>query len=83
MLHRPENSFIALPDTLLARETPFMQWQEVQKNHPALEQLEAQNEAFVAQKELAERKGMPSFALGVEYMVNQKNPIRSQEQCPT
>ena len=51
-----------------------MQWQEVQKNHPALEQLEAQNEAFVAQKELAQRKGMPSFALGVEYMVNQKNP---------
>ena len=74
LLHRPENSFIALPDTLLARETPFMQWQEVQKNHPALEQLEAQNEAFVAQKELAQRKGMPSFALGVEYMVNQKNP---------
>ena len=73
LLHRPENSFIALPDTLLARETPFMQWQEVQKNHPALEQLEAQNEAFVAQKELAQRKGMPSFALGVEYMVNQKN----------
>ena len=28
----------------------------------------------MAQKELAERKGMPSFALGVEYMVNQKNP---------
>lgn len=71
-MHRDTSSAIVLPDIIVLRQLPVVNWSELLSRSPQLLRLEAQTKAYKAQEEKAKGMGMPMIGIGVEYMLNGK-----------
>ena len=71
-LHRTADSPLVLPDSLLLRPLPAVDWQQVLADDPGLAQIQAEEKSYEAQERRAKGQGMPMIGVGVEYMLNGK-----------
>jgi outer membrane protein TolC len=72
LLHRNENFSVTLPDTLVESLMPIVNVEDIEQKDPQLFMLKAQGNSYLAQKEKAEKMGLPMFGVGVGWMFNEK-----------
>lgn len=71
LLNRPENSPVAMADTLLPAQPPYDQsalLNDIRQNHPMLRMYMLQQETARQAIRLNELEGKPSFAAGLDYI---------------
>ena len=71
LLNRPEQSPVALDDTLLLADPPYERTallEGIQEGHPMLRMFSLQQEAAQRSIELNALEGKPSFGVGVDYI---------------
>jgi cobalt-zinc-cadmium efflux system outer membrane protein len=71
-MHRGADAPVVLPDSLLLRQLPVLNWQQVLADDPGLAEIQAEEKALEAQERRAKSQGMPMIGVGVEYMLNSK-----------
>ncbi|MCO6024960.1 TolC family protein [Prevotella cerevisiae] len=75
LLHRNENIPVVLPDTLIETLMPVVNVEDIEQRDPQLFQLKAQGNSYLAQKEKAEKMGLPMLGVGVGWMFNEKRNV--------
>ena len=74
LLNRPVQEEIAVQDTLLFSFPKELASQETFEDHPSLQKLQKQKEAYELQQEVARKEGMPQLGIGLDYTINSKTP---------
>jgi len=67
-----------VPDSLLIK--PFIvnndvAWQRVVEQNPMLSMWKAESSSYEAKGEMVKKMGYPMIGIGLEYMINSKNPV--------
>lgn len=71
-MHRDANSDLFLPDTIVLKAMPVIDWNSIESKDPTIAQLEAQGKAYDAQDLHARGMGKPMIGVGLEFMLNGK-----------
>lgn len=69
-MHRKVGTPLVIPDSITLREMPLIAWEDVERNDPTLNRLQADAKSYVLQGEKAKLMGRPMFGVGLQYMLN-------------
>lgn len=69
-MHRQAGSPLVIPDSVTLREMPLIAWEDVERNDPTLNRLQADAKSYALQGEKAKLMGRPMFGVGLQYMLN-------------
>lgn len=75
LLNRDAAAEVALGDTLILEDLELFDLEQSFDHHPSLQQLEKQQQSIEREKSVVQKQGLPSFGLGVGYMVNAKSSM--------
>ena len=70
LMHRSADSSLSFPDTMKLREMPIVDWPQLERDNPRLQQLLAQGKMYDAQADMVKGQGRPMIGIGLEYMLN-------------
>ncbi len=81
LLHRPSSLAIIL-DTIVEKRINIdaFTWEQIEKSSPELWLLNAQQDASIHSIQMQKLSSLPSFALGVEYMINKQTSMPKMEE---
>ncbi|MDD3387037.1 MAG: TolC family protein [Prevotella sp.] len=74
-MHRHEGNNIVVPDSIVQRELPIVDWSTIEANDPKIAQLTAMGKSYEAMGEKAKNMGKPMIGVGVQYMLNNKTDM--------
>lgn len=74
-MHRNEDSKIVVPDSIIQRELPIVEWNSIEANDPGIAQLTALGKSYEAQSEKVKGMGKPMIGVGLQYMLNNKTDM--------
>lgn len=70
LMHRGADHSLVLPDTMELREMPVVDWTQLERDNPRLQQLLARGKMYDAQVHMVKGQGRPMIGIGLEYMLN-------------
>lgn len=79
LLNRDIRAGVAIQDTLGLQLTKELETVPHFDDHPRMQQLDKQQDSYEARKMVAQKEGLPSFGLGVGYVVNAKSSMGMPE----
>lgn len=75
LLNREVGAKVNLQDSLELHSVELSDSQLSFEGHPSLQQLEKQQQSYETEKKVVRKEGLPTFGLGVGYMINAKSSM--------